>query len=730
MEPLRRQKMKHARTFVLLCVFISANVQASLPQERGPHVKSIAIHPKRPTRIFAISDTGLFQSINGGKKWTPVTRKYVIGPINALAFDQSNPDKFYLATGAGIFLTHDGGQTWKRLETEGLPDGEVADLVVDPANGKHWLCIIEGNIYSSEDSGNKWELASTGEGVNSLVFHPHQKGVAYAGASQGMLRSTDSGKTWVIYGDSIAADRKYAPFYGPLVANDKKGTLYTKGDTPRKSSDGGLSWQILKPHCENLAISPSSSKLLYVSCTTEDGLEPHATILRSIDGGETWQDVSKGLPGSWMPESIYINPANPKNVFMGWVGGGIYQTVDGGRHWFESSGGLLYKNNIQFRYRVYFQESPLVQHVMDGDLEGVKEALKSGESADEASIGAGSPLLWAAKLKRLEIARLLIERGVDIQHSNKEGDSALHFAAENTDIEMARLLVGHGADVNLRAVSEHRTPFLISLGYYKNTSENRDLVELFIKNGANLNEAELWPIALSSGSVELLELLYKKGAPLDGHMPFRTDLVVDAARTNNADLVRFFLDKGLDPNPHAPRYESAIKGSLTGASSDSRLAVIKLLLAHGARPDAMKGKYRDETSTALMLAADNDDGRITTALLDAGANPESRDKDGKSAMEHAINYGKLDVVAALISGGAKPDSIDPKGNTALHYAAALTYYDRTMNYLSQEADRKAQIIKALLNAGWSKDKKNADGKIPIDLVPAGEKFESSRILLR
>ncbi len=68
-----------------------------------------------------------------------------------------------------------------------------------------------------------------------------------------------------------------------------------------------------------------------------------------------------------------------------------------------------------------------------------------------------TPLHEAAAMGHLEVARLLLERGADVNAKNKHGFTPLHFAAGIGHTDVAKLLLEHGADVN--AKDEHgRTP--------------------------------------------------------------------------------------------------------------------------------------------------------------------------------------------------------------------------------------------------------------------------------
>jgi len=68
--------------------------------------------------------------------------------------------------------------------------------------------------------------------------------------------------------------------------------------------------------------------------------------------------------------------------------------------------------------------------------------------SDELSIA--TCLMIAASNGHLDICRLLIDKGVQMEAKDSNGNTPLHFAAANGHLEIVRLLCDHGADVEAR----------------------------------------------------------------------------------------------------------------------------------------------------------------------------------------------------------------------------------------------------------------------------------------
>ncbi len=109
-----------------------------------------------------------------------------------------------------------------------------------------------------------------------------------------------------------------------------------------------------------------------------------------------------------------------------------------------------------------------------------------------------------------------------------------------------------------------------------------------------------------------------------------------------------------DANGSSPLILAAYRGNRN---------VALFLAEHGANLN-----YTSPRGTALMAAVMNGDEIVLEKLLKLGANPNLKDKDGKTALILAVFFNKPEVVKILLSHGADKDIRDNDGLSALDYA--------------------------------------------------------------
>lgn len=120
----------------------------------------------------------------------------------------------------------------------------------------------------------------------------------------------------------------------------------------------------------------------------------------------------------------------------------------------------------------------ILKYIKKNNTEAVKLALDAGLSPNVTIYGT-SALYYAAKYKRYEILKLLIDNGAN---QNREIYSILREAILNNDTESARLLIQNGADVNYYEGLVNETVLYTAL-----KKKEYGIAKLLIENGAKID---------------------------------------------------------------------------------------------------------------------------------------------------------------------------------------------------------------------------------------------------
>ena len=136
----------------------------------------------------------------------------------------------------------------------------------------------------------------------------------------------------------------------------------------------------------------------------------------------------------------------------------------------------------------------------------VKQYLQSIGNVNAPLSGVFYLLPLAAKYKNLEIVSAFIEKGVNINSTNREGKTALHFAIENDDFEMLKFLIKHQATLDVKD-KKGKTP----LFYACVKKKSQKITELLLALGANPN---LTFVVKKEKTTLLHEAVYQKADTL------------------------------------------------------------------------------------------------------------------------------------------------------------------------------------------------------------------------
>jgi ankyrin repeat protein len=136
------------------------------------------------------------------------------------------------------------------------------------------------------------------------------------------------------------------------------------------------------------------------------------------------------------------------------------------------------------------------------------------------------------------------------------------------------------------------------------------------------------------------------------------DPLVEAAAEGDTQALRTLLRKGADPN----RRDAGGLTALIVSVRAGCVPAVEMLLRHGADPNLRGGVNR---WTPLMHAIHKNQPGAAQALLDGGAQVDSRGRSGETALMMAAGYGYTPLVELLLERGANPRAQTADGYNVL-----------------------------------------------------------------
>ncbi|MDH5680371.1 MAG: ankyrin repeat domain-containing protein [Spirochaetota bacterium] len=121
-------------------------------------------------------------------------------------------------------------------------------------------------------------------------------------------------------------------------------------------------------------------------------------------------------------------------------------------------------------------------HYMAGYDKMVAYLISKGAKVRALTAIGESPLLFAAEKGNTKSVQLLLDKGADINVSTGFGDSPLEKAITGGHLNAVKLLLKKGAELSKRRKSEGWTPVLAAVA-----SGNKEIVKYLISNGAKVD---------------------------------------------------------------------------------------------------------------------------------------------------------------------------------------------------------------------------------------------------
>ncbi|CAH1792076.1 unnamed protein product, partial [Owenia fusiformis] len=345
-------------------------------------------------------------------------------------------------------------------------------------------------------------------------------------------------------------------------------------------------------------------------------------------------------------------------------------------------------------------------------LECVKVLLGNGANPNTPDDKGRTALMFAVSCRQVECAELLIQCKADVNAKDAEGETPLLYAIGKQSLKCSTLLVKHGANVNqaksaIKGYTDSNIPsFLINKGADVNQSDKDgktllmyasecpnkvELVDLLLKNGADIHavcsvegSTALMYAADVVPNEKTLKLLIEKGANVNARdKRNNTALIWAAMGVNTTDNARILIENGAEVDAINNDHYTAL---LLAIKQDVFLqAVQEKKLEFNIKDWTITGTcttrvFRDHVMEMLHKFSDVlfGDNEFMKLLLDNNANANACDDNGETALIKSIKYQNMKAFYTLLRSAPDVNLADNNGCTPLMHT--MLYMPHVMNF--------------------------------------------------
>jgi len=312
----------------------------------GWYFGQVRIDPQNPDRVF-VGGVELFRTENGGTSWNDVTAYEIHVDNHAFCFQANN--RMLEGNDGGLYLTTTYGNSWTKINNLPLTQFYAIDIDYLAPERIYGGTQDNNSIRTWTGGTSDWQAILGGDGMFSLVDYTNSN-IIYCEYQYGNLfRSDDGGNNMNYIAGPMSGDR--VNWSAPLAMHPQAPfVLYFGTYRVWKSMDYGDTWQAISgdlTHGGNnyfytlttIDISPLNPSTVVVG--TGDG-----KVQISVNDGQTWQDISAGLPVRWITQ-VKTDPFDAQTIYVTLSGfrwdealPHVFKTTDLGQHWTDISGNL------------------------------------------------------------------------------------------------------------------------------------------------------------------------------------------------------------------------------------------------------------------------------------------------------------------------------------------------------------------------------------------------------
>ena len=324
----------------------------SAPHFAGWELYHLKGSPADPNRLYASQSSGWFgqqiqRSDDGGKTWNPVDNKFTYAGVPGThQWYDGTPHPWEFA------------RVWHLEPSLTDPDTvyagvQDAALFRSTDGGASWHELAG---LREHGSGPSWQPGGGGLCLHSILLDPTNADRMYIAISAaGAFRTDDGGKSWTPINRGLKSQGIPKPeaevghcVHHIAMNGSRPNVLFMqKHWDVMRSDNGGDSWQEVSGNLPTdfgfpIGVHPHEPETIYVVPIKSDSEhyppDGKLRVYRSRSGGNEWEALTNGLPQkdcyvNVLREAMALDSMDSCGVYFGTTGGQVYASPDGGDHW-------------------------------------------------------------------------------------------------------------------------------------------------------------------------------------------------------------------------------------------------------------------------------------------------------------------------------------------------------------------------------------------------------------
>jgi photosystem II stability/assembly factor-like uncharacterized protein len=308
-------------------------------------------HPQDPETVY-LPSLSLHRTTNGGASWGDVSSGVHVDQHD-LYVDPNNPDYMVLGNDGGLYISENGASSWTHMES--LPITQFYTCEVDESDPlkRYGGTQDNGTQHSPDGLQDDWVRIWLGDGFRCLV-DPEENNYVYVSSQYGSLRRSSTGATgfqWALQGVPNGESRNWSTPYEFNPLNSR--SLYYGAKRLYKTTNRAAFWSpisgdltgpdepgnLVYGTITSIAVSPVDTQVIWIG--TDNGL-----VWKTEDEGGNWQQVDAALPQRWVTR-LAADPVDTQTAYVTFSGyqyneylPHVFKTTDGGQSWQDISSGL------------------------------------------------------------------------------------------------------------------------------------------------------------------------------------------------------------------------------------------------------------------------------------------------------------------------------------------------------------------------------------------------------